>query len=144
MFERYTVKGRQTIFYARLEAGKFGAERIEPQHFLLGLLLVDAPLVASTMADPAAVDSVKSEIENSLPKAEGIEASVEIALSNSSKDVLDFANAAAERLKHKHVGPVHILLGLLKHPDTPVARALDSHGAIESRIEHMLAEFEDE
>jgi ATP-dependent Clp protease ATP-binding subunit ClpA len=69
---------------------------------------------------------------------------VEIALSKSSKDVLDFANAAAERLKHKQVGSVHILLGLLKYPDTPVARALESHGAIEIQIERMLAEFNDE
>ena len=144
MFEHYTDNARRTIFFARAEAGKFGAEFIEPQHFLLGLLICDPSLIASTIADPAAVETLKNEIESNLPKAERIADSVEIALSKSSKDVLDFANAAAERLKHKQVGSVHILLGLLKYPDTPVARALESHGAIEIQIERMLAEFNDE
>jgi hypothetical protein len=34
MFEHYTDKARRTIFFARVEAGKFGAEFVEPQHFL--------------------------------------------------------------------------------------------------------------
>jgi ATP-dependent Clp protease ATP-binding subunit ClpA len=144
MFERYTEDARRTIFFARAEAGKFGAECIEPPHFLLGLLIADRPLVASTMANPVAVEILKNEIESTLPRAERIALSVEIPLSKSSEDVLDFANDAAARLKHKHVGGVHILLGLLKHSDTPVARALDSYGIIESQIERMLAEFKDE
>jgi ATP-dependent Clp protease ATP-binding subunit ClpC len=45
MFERYTEKARRVIFFARYEASQFGAQWIETEHILLGLLREDKPLV---------------------------------------------------------------------------------------------------
>jgi len=38
MFERYTEQARRVIFFARYETSQFGAEQIEPEHFLLACI----------------------------------------------------------------------------------------------------------
>ncbi len=46
MFERYTEKARRVIFFARYEASQFGAQAIEPEHILLGLMREDKVLTS--------------------------------------------------------------------------------------------------
>jgi hypothetical protein len=38
MFERFTGAARETVFFARAEAGGYGSPQIETEHFLLALL----------------------------------------------------------------------------------------------------------
>ena len=45
MFDRWTTAARRVIFVARWEAGAAGAEAIDTEHLLLGLLTVDPELV---------------------------------------------------------------------------------------------------
>jgi ATP-dependent Clp protease ATP-binding subunit ClpC len=45
MFERYTEQARRVIFFARYATSELGAECIETEHLLLGLLRGDAALV---------------------------------------------------------------------------------------------------
>lgn len=47
MFERYTEKARRVVFFARYEAGQFGAPAIEAEHLLLGLMREDKALVTA-------------------------------------------------------------------------------------------------
>ena len=44
MFERYSELTRQAIFFARMEAGETGAESIDTEHVLIGILAVDPEL----------------------------------------------------------------------------------------------------
>ncbi|MGC1385463.1 MAG: Clp protease N-terminal domain-containing protein [Candidatus Acidiferrales bacterium] len=110
-------------------------------HFGLVILgIADRALIECVLRAPADAWLLKLEIEDTLVRAEPIATTVEIALSAASKKILEFANAAADRMKHVHVDTIHILLGLLKNPDTPEARALEAHGAAPTQIEHLLEE----
>jgi ATP-dependent Clp protease ATP-binding subunit ClpC len=44
MFERYTEKARRVIFFSRYEASQYGAQAIDTEHLLLGLLRENKPL----------------------------------------------------------------------------------------------------
>jgi ATP-dependent Clp protease ATP-binding subunit ClpA len=50
----------------------------------------------------------------------------------------------AERLRHHYLGPEHLLLGLLRQPDTAAARLLHAHGldleAVRAETERLIAE----
>ena len=52
MFERYTEKARRVIFFARYEASQFGAQAIEAEHILLGLLREDKQLTQKFFRSP--------------------------------------------------------------------------------------------
>src|ERR1700720_1598506 len=41
MFDRFSEPARRVVFWARIEAGRVGAEAIEPGHILGGLLAED-------------------------------------------------------------------------------------------------------
>ena len=44
MFERYSERGRRTIFFARYEASQYGCDHIEAEHILLGIFRADKDL----------------------------------------------------------------------------------------------------
>jgi ATP-dependent Clp protease ATP-binding subunit ClpA len=127
VFERYTEAARRTILFARVRAGALGAERIEPEHLLLGLIIADPTLLEHVLENPAGPELIKNEVESGLPAGERVGATVEIALSASSRRILQFANGAADRMKHYEVDTIHVLLGLLKNSDSAAARALERH-----------------
>ena len=60
MFERYTEKARRVIFFARYEASQFGAQAIEAEHILLGLLREDKQLTQKFFRSPhSTVESIR-------------------------------------------------------------------------------------
>jgi len=79
VFERYTEAASRTILFARVRAGAFGAERIEPEHLLLGLIIADPTLLEHVLENPAGPDLIKNEVESGLPTGERVGAAVEIA-----------------------------------------------------------------
>jgi len=139
MFERYTEKARRVIFYARYEASEFGSPAIDTEHLLLALLREDKvhlhlflPLLAST-------EPIRAQIEARTPKNEVIPTSVDLPLSDECKRVLAYAAEGANRLGHKHIGPEHLFLGLLRETKCFAAQMLRERGADLKRIRKELA-----
>lgn len=60
MFERYTEKSRRTTFFTRYEASQFGAQAIEPEHLLLGLLREDRSLAAQLLMSRVALEEIRA------------------------------------------------------------------------------------
>src|SRR3989440_427626 len=99
MFERYTEKARRVIFFARYEASQFGAQAIEAEHILLGLLREDKQLTQKFFRSPhSTVESIRREIESRTPLRDKVSASVDLPLSPSAKRVLSFAADESERV----------------------------------------------
>src|SRR5262249_41259506 len=89
VFERYTEKARRVIFFARYEASQFGSLSIEPEHILLGLLREDTQLVQHLFPNlPAAVQSIRKEIEQRIQEGEKVPASVDLPLSPQARRAL--------------------------------------------------------
>src|SRR5438876_3511182 len=135
MFERYTEKARRVIFFARYEASQFGAPAIEPEHLLLGLMREDKTLTGRFF--PRAqitIESIRREIEGRTLLRERIPTSVELPLAPETKRVLHYAHDESDRLKHRHIGTEHLLLGLMREEHSVAAQVLFDFGL---RLESM-------
>lgn len=124
MFERYTEKARRVIFFARYEASQFGSKTIETEHLLLGILREEKELSISLLGSVEPFESIRAEIERGTSVREKIHTSVDLPLSNENKRVLAFAAGEAEKLRHKHIDTMHLLLGLLREEKCFAAKLL--------------------
>jgi ATP-dependent Clp protease ATP-binding subunit ClpC len=115
MFERYTEKARRIVFFARYEAARYGSPYIEPAHLLLGILRESFPVIQLVSA------TGKVTIQQAIgdlcaDTGQQLATSVDLPLSNSSKRALVLGAEEAEAMDHKHIGPEHLLLGVLRMP----------------------------
>jgi|SoiMethySBSTD1v2_1073268.scaffolds.fasta_scaffold133667_2 ATP-dependent Clp protease ATP-binding subunit ClpC len=126
MFERYDEPARRTLFFARFEASKLGVRSIETEHLLLGLMREPRGPAGRLLLTLPLTD-VRKELESNRTD-ERIETSVEIPFSAETKRVLHHACDEADGLTHRHIGPEHLLLGLMKESDSRAATTLARYG----------------
>jgi len=138
MFERYTEKARRIIFFARYEASQFGSPEIDTEHLLLGLLREDKALTNRFLGSHASVESIRKQIEGKTIVREKFSTSVDLPLSSDGKRVLAYAAEEAERLSNKHIGPEHLLLGLLRLDKCFAAQILMERGIRLSDVREAL------
>ncbi len=144
MFERYTEKARRVIFFARYEASQLGSPYIETEHMLLGLLREDKALTNRFLRSHASVESIRKQIEGHTTIREKVATSVDLPLSDEGKRVLAYAAEEAEQLSHKHIGPEHLLLGLLREEKCFAAEILHERGLRLSTVREELARIPQE
>ena len=109
MFERYSERGRRTIFFARYEASQYGCDHIEAEHILLGIFRADKDL--ETRFLPAAAPAlIRNRVDKRFGSRPKIATSIDLPLSGESKRVLAYAVEESERFSHKHVGSEHLVL----------------------------------
>lgn len=139
MFERYTENARRVIFFARYEASQSASPAIEPEHILLGLLRDNGDLLVrlTRAADPAGAIR-KSVVERRAPPRQMISTSVELPLALGTKDVLMKAFEETRALGHGHIGPEHLLLGLLANGESVAAEALRTSGITAEGIRDLV------
>ncbi len=128
MFERFTEKARRLIFFARFEASQYGSSFIETEHILLGLLREDRGLMRWLGAGYDFGSQMRAEIEKLITPCERISTSVEVPLTQESKMILILAAEESDRLGHKHICHEHLLLGILRLPDSLAGRLLIAKG----------------
>jgi ATP-dependent Clp protease ATP-binding subunit ClpC len=129
MFERYTEKARRVIFFARYEASQFGAQAIDAEHILLGLLREDKQLTQRFFRSPnSTVESIRKEIEKNTVLRDKVSPSVDLPLSVGAKRVLSYAADESERFQHRHIGTEHLLLGILREEKSTAAAILYERG----------------
>ena len=136
MFERYTEKARRTIVVDRCEASQFGSPYIEAEHLLLGLLREDKALTNRFLRSHA--ESIREQIERHTAPGEKVPTSVDLPLSHECKRVLAYGAEEAERLKHKHIGTEHMLLGLLREEKCFAAQLLHEQGLTTDSVREQL------
>jgi uncharacterized protein (TIGR02246 family) len=139
MFERFTEKARRVIFFARYEASQYGSMTIETEHLLLGLLREDHALARKFLGEKGGAQSLRDEIESQITRGERLSTAVEIPISAECKSILNKAAEEAERLGIKHIGPEHILLGILHEHDCLAARLLRERGLTLDWLREELA-----
>ncbi|MGI9055080.1 MAG: ATP-dependent Clp protease ATP-binding subunit [Pyrinomonadaceae bacterium] len=130
MFERYTEKARRVIFFARYEALQYGSQLIAPEHILLGLMREDKTVTARffPFRKSVTVEAVRREFEERIVLRERIPQSVELHLAPESKKILIYANEESRALRNRHIGPEHLLLGLIREEKSTAAEILYQFG----------------
>ena len=122
MFERYTEPARRALFFARFESSQFGSLSIEPEHLLLGIAREGGPLLAK-ISPSASVEAIRSAVDTHAQTREKVSTSIEIPFSTPTKMALNYCAEEADSLNHEHIGPEHLLLGLL-HVDGSMAESI--------------------
>jgi len=133
MFERYTEKARRAVFFARYEASQFGADCIETEHLLLGILRV-----SSFLPSINSIKYIQQRIRALTPVREKISTSVDLPLTHESKRVLAYSAEEAEKLKQVYIRPEHMLLGLLREEKCLAASLLQERGLSIERVREEL------
>jgi ATP-dependent Clp protease ATP-binding subunit ClpC len=132
MFEKFTHTARRTVFFARYEANRFGGREINTEHLVLGILREDKPLFIGILHSPLRVDALQEKIEQALPpiteSVSRLSTSVDLPISPGTKRAFTRAAEEAESFKHGHIGPEHLLLGVLHVEDAPAAVILKENG----------------
>lgn len=129
MFERYTDRARQVIFFARYDASALGSASIDTEHLLLGLLRETAGIAGTIFRrSKLSYEVVRREIEARGRLQAPTPTSVDMPLSPEAKRVLQHASEEAERMDASHIGTEHLLLGLLREPECLAADILTSKG----------------
>ena len=128
MFDRFAEKARRVIFFSRYEASQFGADRIESEHVLLGLLREDRFLFRYFMPSDWTVESVRRKIEFGAPVREKVSTSVDMPVSAEVTNILTYATEEADSLGDAHVETKHLLLGILREEHCVAARLLHEDG----------------
>ncbi|MDQ3180133.1 MAG: ATP-dependent Clp protease ATP-binding subunit [Acidobacteriota bacterium] len=130
MFERYTEKSRRVIFFARYEALQYGSHFISPEHILLGLVREDKTVSARffPFRNSLTVEAVRREVEERIVMRERIPQSAELHLAPETKRILAFANEESRQLQNRHIGPEHLLLGIVREERSIAAEILYQYG----------------
>jgi len=129
MFNRFTSRALQVLFYARSEVSQLGSSAVEPEHILLGVLDEGKGLGSRILArSGGTLDDFRSDLVGRLTSRERISESDEIPFSASCERVLQYAAEEADRLLHSFIGTEHLLLGLLREERSVAAEVLAARG----------------
>ena len=126
MFERFTERARRVIFFARYEASQLGSHSIDTSHLLIGILREDKGLTVKVFGTASPFENLAREM-GLKQVGEKVSTSVDMPLTEEAKSVLTIAAEESEKLNQKFIAPGHILLGIMKQPDT-AGQFLKRHG----------------
>lgn len=130
MFERYDELARRVIFFARLEASRFGSSAIESEHLLLGLLR-ENPLLRKLVSE----DKVRHRIEAGAPQRQSVSTSVDLPLSEETKRILIYGAEEADRRDDRLITPEHLALGVFREEHCLAAQLLREQGCDREKLE---------
>jgi len=123
--ESERTTGPETVL---LQRPSLGSPCVGSEHLLLGLLREYKGLVRLLPKPEDALDIVRKRIEEHAAVRERIPISIDLPISDEWLRILQQASEEAERIGHKHVGPEHLLLGILREQGSHVERLLNENG----------------
>jgi ATP-dependent Clp protease ATP-binding subunit ClpC len=108
---------KRVMQLANLEAQRFNHEYIGTEHILLGLLADDGS-VAVLVLQGLGIEPriVRAQVETYVMKGPD-DAKGKLPLTPRAKSVIEHSLEEAHNLNHNHVGPEHVLLGLLREKE---------------------------
>jgi ATP-dependent Clp protease ATP-binding subunit ClpC len=136
MFERFDDSARRVIVLAQDEARKLNHPFIGTEHFLLGLLRQDGVAARALTGLGIDYDAVRARVEQTMGR--GTEPTPgHIPFTPTSKRALELSLDESVRLGHGHIGPEHLLLGLVRDQNEAAGMLADL-GADARRVRAAL------
>jgi len=127
VFERYTEPARRAVFFGRYEASQFGAEQLEPEHLLLGIVRVDSQIAGRLKAAGVTGDSIRSRMK---PAREKVPESLDLPVSGPLKRAMVLAGEESKRF----IMPEHLLVGLVRGESSLAAQILLEAGLTAAKL----------
>jgi ATP-dependent Clp protease ATP-binding subunit ClpC len=138
VFERFTERARQVVVLAQDEARTLKHNYIGTEHILLGLIREDEGIAARVLASlNVTLDDVRAHIRRDV--GEGTDPTVgQIPFTPRAKKVLELALREALHMGHGYIGTEHVLLGLVREPESEACRILVDLGANPVQVHHEV------
>ena len=144
-FDRYTARAKQALFFSRFEAAQLGNSTIEPEHVLLGLVRagqgLDSAFFERAQLTP---EQARAELPARATAPEPLPQSALIPFGAETKRLFASAKDEANRRRHRSIGVVHLLAGILRAEQSIAASILARKGldlaVIRRDMDHLLNE----
>ncbi len=148
MYERFTDRARKVMQFANQEAQRLNQDFIAPEHILLGIVK-EGTGVASTVLKNIGIDlrKIKMEVEKIVQAGPHILTMGKLPMTDRAKNVIEHAIQEARTLENNYVGSEHVLLGLLRDPESIAGMVLANLGvnieAIREGVKSLRVAVED-
>jgi ATP-dependent Clp protease ATP-binding subunit ClpA len=128
-FDRFSDRGKRVLALAQDEAIRHNHNYIGTEH-LLAALLRDGDTVAARALTSLGIDlaKVRTALEFIVGRGDQTTSPSEITLSPRTKKVIELSIDEARRMGHPHLGPEHILLGLIREGEGIASGVIESLG----------------
>jgi bifunctional DNase/RNase len=138
MYERFTDRARKVMKLANEGALRLNHEYLGTEHLLLGLVGEGSGVAANVLKNLGIeLRAVQFEVGRLVQSGPEMVTVGKPLQTPRAKKVIDYAMEEARDLNHNYVGTEHILLGLLRDPDTVAAQVLMNLGV---KLETVRAE----
>jgi ATP-dependent Clp protease ATP-binding subunit ClpA len=141
-FERFNDRAKRVLAFAQDEAIRLKHNYIGTEHLLLGLVR-EGESVAANVLNSLGVELSKVRTAAEFIIGAGDAANMpgspsEITVSPRTKKVIELAIDEARKLNHRHVGPEHLLLGLVREGEGIASGILESLGITLEKVRQQL------
>jgi len=128
-FDRFSDRGKRVLALAQDEAIRQNHNYIGTEH-LLAALLRDGDTVAARALTSMGIElgKVRTAIEAIVGRGDQTTSPSEITLSPRTKKVIELSIDESRRMGHSHLGPEHILLGLIREGEGIASGVIESLG----------------
>jgi ATP-dependent Clp protease ATP-binding subunit ClpC len=142
-FARFNADAKRVLGLAQDEAIRHGHNYIGTEHLLTALLRGPQTIAGRALTSLGVeLDKVRMALDFIVGRGDTTTAPTEITLSPRTKKVLELAVDEARGLGQGHVGPEHILLGLVREGEGIASGILESLGlqqdAVRARVLELL------
>ncbi|MFI5894054.1 ATP-dependent Clp protease ATP-binding subunit [Actinoplanes sp. NPDC051513] len=141
MFERFTDQARRVVVLAQEEARLLNHHYIGTEHLLLGLISEGEGVAAQALtALDVTLEAARLKVEEAIGQS-GETPGLHVPFTPAAKNVLELALREALKLGHNHIGPEHILLGLVRESGSVAAQILVALGAEPRRVREKVLQL---
>lgn len=135
MSQNYTKSANNALKYAKKIALELTQEYVGSEHLLLGLVkekngLASAVLVKNGV-DEERLENLTSQL---MMEHTNIALANKAEFSKRCQDILELANKEAVKFKAKQVGTEHLLIAIIKHPDSVAFRLLTAMNIVINKL----------
>jgi ATP-dependent Clp protease ATP-binding subunit ClpC len=140
-----TTRTRIALAIARGIAASRGDDDVTPSHIALGLLReAENPAVAALQHGGVDLRAIRREFEVELgPPGRPRPREVTLQLTPGEQRIGDLATTESRLRNEEYLGPHHLLLAMLREPDSPTAQTFARHSFLfETAVTHLHFVFE--
>ena len=129
MERNFSQHVKEILGYSREEAERLQNSNIVPEHLLLGIIRDGANRAVDVLVGlGASLRTLKSSLENELSASNNhMEQTNELTISKSTDRVLKMSMLEARFMKSSETDTEHLLLAILKEPDSSAAKILNTN-----------------
>ncbi|UCD05955.1 MAG: ATP-dependent Clp protease ATP-binding subunit [candidate division WOR-3 bacterium] len=140
MQERFTERVRKILHLAHDEALKFKNNFIGTEHLLLAMIKEGEGVGAMVLINLGIeLNELRKNIEGSVRTGPG--GKIDVPFSNESRVCLNYAMEEAKNFGHSYVGTEHLLLGIIRTPESLGAQVLESVGVDYETVKNEIIQL---